>query len=114
MQHISKSLDLLATVLITVSGEKALYFQDETEYEVQVIVGRNSAKTETEASLHVDARLFDILIPACELNLTPQVGDRIEVENEVFEVLDIYGTGCWELSNCRNFKRIHTKKRENL
>ncbi|MGL4594337.1 MAG: hypothetical protein ACRCUY_06370 [Thermoguttaceae bacterium] len=112
MQHLSKSLDLLATVLQTISGEDALYFSNENEYKVRVIVGKNTAKTENEASLSVDARHFDVLIPVCEFDVTPQVGDRIEVGKFIFEVLDTYGTGCWQLSNCRNFKRIHTKQLE--
>ena len=87
------------------------YYRDEIHYGVDAVLGRTKFEVEDDSGFRITAHSIDFLINAADLDLTPQVGDRIIYNETVYEVLELGQSGCWCWCDPHCVKRrIHTKR----
>ena len=96
MNLLRNGIRWLSGYQIRFCSDVVTYLHQGTEYQVNAIRGRVSMDGEDMSPVTLRVRRSDFLIPAEELPLTPEPGDRIHADHSVFEVLDLMGTGCWE------------------
>jgi hypothetical protein len=89
------------------------YARGEVEVEVPATLGRTQMEVDDGYGLRLAAHATDFLIAAADLAETfgePEIGDRITVDGDAYEVLDLAGQGAWRWSDPhRTMFRIHTK-----
>jgi len=92
------------------ASSRVWYYRDAICYPVNATLGRTKFDVEDEYGLRITAHSIDFLINAADLDLVPQVGDRIHCDNIVYEVLELGAAGCWRWCDPHGIKRrIHTK-----
>jgi hypothetical protein len=87
------------------------YCRNEIRHNVDATLGRTKFDTVDDYGLRITAHSIDFLINAADLDLVPQVGDRIICNEIVHEVLELGQSGCWCWCDPHGIKRrIHTKR----
>ena len=110
MNMLKNGLDWLATKQKKHVSSPVFYYRDEILYPVDAVLGRTKFETVDDYGLRITAHTIDFLINAADLDLTPQVGDRIFCDGITHEVLELGQTGCWCWCDPHGIcRRIHTK-----
>lgn len=93
------------------ASECVIYrFIDGATVTATAILGATSYEVSDEFGTLIGAKMIDFLIPASDLTKNPSVGDRITINNDVYEVLELGNEGCWRWSDpFKTIRRIHTK-----
>jgi len=87
------------------------YCRNEIRHSVEATLGRTKFDTVDDYGLRITAHAIDFLVSAADLDLIPQVGDRIISDEIVHEVLELGQSGCWCWCDPHGIRRrIHTKR----
>jgi hypothetical protein len=90
------------------ASSQVVYCRNDKRYSVNAILGRTKYDIVDENGFRVAAHAIDFLIRAADIELLPQTGDAIIVNNIVHEVIDL-GDGCWQWCDPHGItRRIHT------
>ncbi|MDR3110412.1 MAG: hypothetical protein LBU65_12140 [Planctomycetaceae bacterium] len=86
-----------------------MYCRDNKKYPVGALLGRTRYEIVDESGFTVSSHTTDFLIEATVLPFELQTGDRIIVQESIYEVIDL-GTGCWTWCDPHQIRRrIHTQ-----
>jgi len=111
MNMLHKGLDWLAKKQKKHVSSLVLYYRNEIPHPVDAVLGRTQFETEDDYGFRITAHIIDFLINAADLDLIPQVGDRILYDGILHEVLELGQAGCWQWCDPHGIKRrIHTKR----
>ena len=111
MNMLQNGLNWLANKQNQHVSSRVFYYRDEVCYPVKATLGRTKFDTEDDYGLRITAHTIDFLINAVDLDLVPQVGDRIVCDKIVHEVLELGQAGCWCWCDPHGIRRrIHTRQ----
>jgi hypothetical protein len=86
------------------------YRQGSSSFSVLATIGKTVFSLNDSAGAKIIFQTRDFIISADLLTITPEAGDKIESNGEVFEVVSPGGEPCWRWSDAYNqVKRIHTQ-----
>lgn len=108
---LNDGLDWLEQNLLGFCSSPVEYRRDEATLTVNAVFGKTDYQVSTESGIDVGSFVWDFLIDAAALGMTPQVGDIVEVNGKSFEVMNLSGQGCWRWTgpNQKTY-RIHTRE----
>ena len=110
MNMLHNGLDWLAAKQKRHVSSRVWYYRDTICYPVKATFGRTKYDVEDEYGLRITTYSIDFLINAADLDLVPQIGDRIVSDKIVHEVLELGQAGCWCWCDPHGIRRrIHTK-----
>ena len=110
MNMLYNGLDWLAKKQKRHVSSRVYYYRDAICHPVMATLGRTKFDVEDDYGMRITAHAIDFLINAADLELVPQVGDRIHCDGIVHEVLELGAAGCWCWCDPHGIKRrIHTK-----
>ena len=108
---LNNGLDWLEQNLLGFCSSPVDYRRDEQSQTLDAVFGKTDYQVSTESGIEVGAFIWDFLIDAESLGLTPEVGDLIVVNNKQFEVMNLSGQGCWRWTGPnQKTMRIHTQE----
>lgn len=111
MNLIKNGTEWLVDQLRQHASENIVYrFTDGVTVTATAILGATSYEVSDEYGTLTGAKMIDFLIPASGLSSPPKAGDRITVNDDVYEVLELGNEGCWRWSDpFKTIRRVHTK-----
>ena len=110
MNLLEKGLSWLAVKQKKYVSSRVVYKRGNQSFDVDAVLGRTTYEVADDYGFKIAAHSIDFLIHAAQLELTPQVGDRIIANSFTYEVLELGGE-CWRWCDPHRItKRIHTKQ----
>ena len=108
---LNNGLDWLEQTLLGCCSSPVQYRRDSQTVTLNAVFGKTDYQVSTESGIEVGAFIWDFLMDAETLSLTPEVGDIVVVNGKQFEVMALSGQGCWRWTgpNQKTY-RIHTKE----
>jgi hypothetical protein len=108
---LNNGLDWLEQKLLGFCSSPVQYRRDSETITVNAVFGKTDYEVDSESGLRVGSVVWDFLMDAELLGMTPQVGDVIVVNSKPFEVMALSGQGCWRWTgpNQKTY-RIHTRE----
>ena len=108
---LNHGLDWLEQNLLGFCSSPVTYRRDAQTQTCNAVFGKTDYQVSGESGVEVGAFLWDFLIDAESLGLSPEVGDIVVVNGKQFEVMKLSGQGCWRWTgpNQKTY-RIHTKQ----
>lgn len=108
---LNNGLDWLEQNLLGFCSSPVQYRRDSVSVTLDAVFGKTDYQISTESGVEVGAFIWDHLVDAESLGMTPEVGDLIVVNSKQFEVMKLSGQGCWRWTgpNQKTY-RIHTKE----
>lgn len=108
---LNHSLDWLEQKLLGFCSSPVQYRHDSQTITLNAVFGKTDYQVDNELGLRVGSVVWDFLIDAQMLGMTPQAGDVMVVNGKQFEVMALSGQGCWRWTgpNQKTY-RIHTKE----
>ena len=87
------------------------YRQNGTTVAVNAVFGKTDYEVDDGSGVRVGGVVWDFLIEAATLGMTPKVGDVLVVNGKQYEVRNLSGQGCWRWTgpNQKTY-RIHTQE----
>lgn len=108
---LNNGLDWLEQNLLEHCSGSVEYQRDEQTLTVDAVFGKTDYEVDDAAGMRVGSFMWDFLIDAESLGMTPEVGDLIIVNDRQFELMKLSGQGCWRWTgpNQKTY-RIHTRE----
>lgn len=109
---LNNGLNWLEQKLLGFCSSPVQYRRDNQTVTVNAVFGKTDYEVDNESGLRVGSFVWDFLIDAEALAMTPEIGDIVVVvNNKHFEVMNLSGQGCWRWTgpNQKTY-RIHTRE----
>ena len=107
---LNNGLDWLEQNLLGFCSSPVDYQRDEESLTLDAVFGKTDYQVSSESGVDVGAFIWDFLMDAQTLGMTPEVGDLVVVNGKQFEVMNLSGQGCWRWTGPnQKTMRIHTK-----
>jgi hypothetical protein len=107
---LNNGLDWLEQNLLGFCASPVDYRRDEQSLTLDAVFGKTDYQVSTESGVEVGAFIWDFLMDAQTLDMTPKVGDIVVVNGKQYEVMNLSGQGCWRWTGPnQKTMRIHTK-----
>jgi hypothetical protein len=107
---INQGLDWLEQRLMGFCSSPVEYRRDAQILTIDAVFGKTDYEAEDDNGISVGGFVWDFLIDAATLTMEPEVGDVIVTHGRQFEVMKLFGQGCWRWTGPnRKTYRIHTK-----
>ena len=108
---LNDGLDWLEQNLLGFCSSTVAYQRDSETIALDAVFGKADYQVSTESGIEVGAFIWDFLVDAETLGLTPEVGDIVVVNGKQFEVRKLSGQGCWRWTGPnQKTVRIHTQE----
>ncbi len=107
----NNGLDWLEQNLLGFCSSPVAYRRNEQSLTLDAVFGKTDYQVSTESGVEVGAFIWDFLVDAQTLGMTPKVGDIVVVNGKQYEVMNLSGQGCWRWTgpNQKTY-RIHTQE----
>ncbi len=108
---LNNGLDWLEQKLLGFCSSPVAYRRNSQTVTVNAVFGKTDYEVDNESGLRVGSFVWDFVIDAESLGLTPEIGDIVVVNNKQFEVMALSGQGCWRWTGPnQKTVRIHTQE----
>ena len=96
--------------------QSVTYYHGASSLALLATIGKTQYQIQDDGGSQVGAEIIDFIVLAEDLKIasvkaTPKLGDKIETDRAIYEVLFLSGDGCWRYSDPYGIAiRIHTKQ----
>jgi hypothetical protein len=108
---LNHGLDWLEQNLLGFCSSPVDYRRESETIAIDAVFGKTDYQVSSESGVEVGAFIWDFLMDADALGMTPEVGDIVVVDGKQFEVMNLSGQGCWRWTGPnQKTVRVHTKE----